>query len=116
ALLILPLVAMSLAALLFDAAWVAQASQGLALAGSALGLAMGALAWRLGYTPARLYVLAFVTVILTGAAMVMRNIGLLPWTPLTAYGTQIGASLEALFLGLALADRIRTIQAAALEA
>lgn len=116
ALLILPLAAMSPAALLFDAGWVARWSQALALAGSALGLAMGVLAWRLGYTPARLYVLAFVTVILTGAAMVMRNVGLLPWTPLTAYGTQIGASLEALFLGLALADRIRTVQAAALDA
>jgi len=46
----------------------------------------------------------------------MRNLGFLPWTPLTAYGTQIGASLEALFLGLALADRIRSVQAAALDA
>lgn len=116
ALLILPLVAMSPVALLFDAPWVARASQMLALAGSTLGLSMGILAWRLGYTPARLYVLAFVTVILTGVAMVIRNVGLLPWTPLTAYGTQIGASLEALFLGLALADRIRTIQLDALEA
>ncbi|MFP5460651.1 MAG: 7TM diverse intracellular signaling domain-containing protein [Gammaproteobacteria bacterium] len=116
ALLILPLVAMSPAAALFDATWVARTSQALALSGSALGLAMGILAWRLGYTPARLYVLAFVTVILTGVAMVMRNLGFLPWTPLTAYGTQIGASLEALFLGLALADRIRSVQAAALDA
>lgn len=116
ALLISPLVALSPAALLLDARWVAQASQALALAGCALGLTMGLLAWRRGYAPARWFVLAFLTVVVTGAAMVLRNLGVLPWTPLTAYGTQLGASLEALFLGLALAYRIRTIQAAALEA
>lgn len=104
------------AVILVDARWVALLSQALAMIACALGVAMGITAWRAGYRPARWYLLAFATIMVTGAAMVMRNFGLLPRNPLTAYGTQIGAALEVLFLGVALSERLREMVRDALTA
>lgn len=106
----LPLLASGLAALVFRGLWVGQLAQALALGGCAVGLAMGVLAARAGYTPARWYLLAVATLVASGTAMVLRNQGLLPWNTLTANGTQIGAALEALLLGLALSERLRGMQ------
>lgn len=101
------LLALTPAVIVIDARWVALLSQAIAMIACGLGVAMGITAWRSGYQPARWYLLAFATVMLTGAAMVLRNFGVLPRNALTAYGTQIGAGLEVLFLGVALSERLR---------
>lgn len=114
--LIVLLVLTSPAALVFEGKWVPLASQALSAVGCVVAIAMGIVALRGGYEPARWYLLAFMTIFVTGMAMVLRNLGLLPWVPLTAYGTQIGAALEALFLGLALSQRVRTMYREAMAA
>ena len=114
--LIVALLAVIPAAFFLSENAVASVTQALAVLCILLGLGMGIGALRRGYSPARWYMLAYVSIALTGVAMVLRNLGALPWSTLTAYGTQLGAAFEAVFLGLALAGRIRRAQAEALEA
>ena len=85
-------------------------SQACGLIASVTAFALGVIALRSGFAPARWYLLSFAAILTSSVAMVCRNFGLLSWSTFTAYGTQIGAGVEVLFLGLALADRIRMMQ------
>lgn len=106
------LVSLLLSALVFfvESRTMSMIAQSVALCGCTLAMVTGWLALRRGYAPARWFLLAFGLVLATGIAMVLRNFGLLPRNTLTAYGTQLAAGIEVLFFGLALADRVRTLQ------
>lgn len=69
-------------------------------------LLCGIISWRSGYTPARFYVIGWVTFLIGAVLYSLRTFAVLPSTFLTEYGVQIGAVAEVVLLSLALADRI----------
>jgi len=88
-----------------------------------LMLGCGIDCWRRGISGARLFVLAWVSLLMGGVLMALRNFGLLPTHFITLHGMQVGSALEMLLLSFALADRFDKLkrerasaQAAALSA
>lgn len=65
---------------------------------------------RLGYKPARLFLLAWSMFLLGTAVFVALAFGLLPKTFLTEYGVQIGSALEMLLLSVALGYRYAALR------
>lgn len=59
-----------------------------------------------GYKPARLYILAFTTIILGAVIYSFKNLGLVPSNFFTENTLQIGSALESLLLSFAVADKI----------
>lgn len=70
----------------------------------------GILSFALGYRSARYYMLAWMTLLLGGIILALRNAGFLPSNPLTEYSAFLGTSLEVILLSLGLADRINDLQ------
>lgn len=73
---------------------------------SALTVWVGLLSWRRGNPSARIFLLAWVLLLISAAAMGLCTLDLVPTNILTLYGMQIGSALEMLLLSFALADRI----------
>jgi len=74
-------------------------------------LALWIVGWnslRKGNPAARYFLIAWTTLIIGGLAYSLKSWGLVPSNLLTEHGWQIGAAVEAIFLSLAIADRIST--------
>ncbi len=65
---------------------------------------------RLGFHPARYYLLAWSVFLLGVILFVSRGFGILPASFITEYTLTIGAAVGAILLSFALADRIRILQ------
>lgn len=63
---------------------------------------------RKGNPAARYFLIAWTTLIIGGLAYSLKSWGLVPSNLLTEHGWQIGAAIEAIFLSLAIANRIST--------
>ncbi len=63
-------------------------------------------AWQ-GYKPARLYVMAWSCVLLSGVVLAADKYGLIPTSTLTMAALQVGSALQILLLSFALADRVQ---------
>lgn len=75
------------------------------------GLVMWLVGWnslRKGNPAARYFLIAWSMVIVGGLAYSLKSWGLLPSNLFTEHSWQIGAAIEAIFLSLAIADRIRS--------
>lgn len=78
---------------------------------------------KMGYRPARFFLLAWSIFLIGVAIYVMKDIGVLPFNNFTLYTMPIGSAIEVVLLSFALADRINILkkekeqsQAEALEA
>lgn len=76
-------------------------------------IAVGFVAHRRGVVTARLYLFAWSAFLLGSVISALRSLGLLPTNPLTIYLHQVGSVIEFLVLSLALAERIKRLQAEA---
>jgi diguanylate cyclase (GGDEF)-like protein len=76
-----------------------------------LSMVAGVLCWRMGYRPARFYVLAFVMLIFPAAVILPANLGLMSDVVDNAeLLTLLGGTLDAMLLAFALADKIKLLQ------
>jgi len=73
---------------------------------SGLAVWVGLISWRRGNPSARIFLLAWVLLLISAAAMGLRTLDLIPTNIFTLYGMQLGSALEMLLLSFALADRI----------
>lgn len=81
-----------------------------AMFGPVFMLAAGIKCWIQGMVTARYYTIAW-SVFLVGAIVFnLRNMGILPSTPIIDYSPHIGSAIEVVFLSLALGDRINVIR------
>lgn len=83
---------------------------------SGLTIAAGFHVLRNGYRPARYYLLAQIPLVGGGLLYVGGNFGILPPSPLTMFGFQMGAGLGAVMIALALAGKLRALQKDQLQA
>ena len=79
-------------------------------------LAAGIICWAKGITSARYYTVGWATFLLGAVFFNLRNVGVLPSVFFTDFSPHIGSAIEVVFLSLALADRIRSIEKAKLAA
>ncbi len=63
-----------------------------------------------GVPGAKVFVLAFVVLMVSGLLMALRNFGLVPTNFVTLHGIQIGSGLEMLLLSFALAERFNQMK------
>lgn len=70
-------------------------------------LAAGLTSWRGGYRPAKFFTAAWIVFILGMLTFVLKTAGIFPTNFATQYAMQIGSALEAIFLTVALGDRLR---------
>ena len=68
-------------------------------------------AWAKGNKAARFFAIAWLPFLLGGALIMMRNLGMVPTNNLTSNGIILGATVQVVFLSLALGDRYRLIKA-----
>ncbi len=66
--------------------------------------------FKIGYRPARFYLLAWSLLIISILMFAARGIGLLPTNFIISHGVEIGSSIEIILLSLALADRINILK------
>jgi len=59
------------------------------------------------FKPARFFLLAFVVLVISVAAFILRNFGLAPSHFLTDYSLQIGSSIEVILLSFAVVDKFK---------
>ena len=67
-------------------------------------------AWRNGFKPALLFMIAWALFIVGVASFALTSGGSIPFTFLTFNGFQIGTGIAAILLSLSLSDRIRTLR------
>ncbi|HEX6737663.1 MAG TPA: diguanylate cyclase, partial [Vicinamibacteria bacterium] len=73
-------------------------------------VAAGVVAWRQGYAPARIYLLACGALIVGVVGLILAYLGVLGRTFITIYGVQIGSAAEVVLLAFALGDRINRLR------
>jgi two-component system, sensor histidine kinase LadS len=73
-------------------------------------VAAGLAAWRKGFGPARIYLLAWSALLAGVLAYTLTYLGVLRESFLSLYGVQIGSAAEVLLLAFALADRINVLR------
>lgn len=61
---------------------------------------------RLGYRPAKFFLLAWTALLVGATIFVLKDFGVLPYTNLTASTLELGSALEVVLLSFALADKI----------
>ena len=83
---------------------------GLAGVGIVGSLVATAFVARRGYQPARFFLMAWGAMLLGAVTLILRNFQVLPVSPITTYGLQIGIALGVLLLSFSLASRIRTMK------
>ncbi|GAA3946290.1 diguanylate cyclase [Allohahella marinimesophila] len=66
--------------------------------------------WHRGYKPARLYSLAFASLLLGSALLILNKFGLIPLNFMTENGQQIGSLVKLVLLSFALAYRIKVLR------
>ncbi len=66
-------------------------------------------AYRKGFTPARYYLIAWISFIAGVLVIALKNAGVVPSSPLTANSLYIGAILEVLLLSIALGEKIKLL-------
>ncbi len=81
------------------------------MAGFMLSIYAAVVYYRRGYQPARLYLLSWLVLIIGTFLILLKFMGAIRTNFLSEYGVQIGSAMEAVLLALALADRIRLLQA-----
>ncbi len=103
---------LSLAAamLLFPSRIVIEATAMLILVGVFIGLIAPVDAFRAGYRPALLFILAWVPLLISGLVLILRFTGLAPDTFLTQYFMHGGMAIQSLFFSLALVERIDALR------
>ncbi|MCW3105490.1 MAG: serine phosphatase RsbU, regulator of sigma subunit [Bacteroidetes bacterium] len=80
--------------------------QVLSLITSILMFVTGIKSYRLGFAPARYYLLAWSAFLLGVVVYILKDLNVIAYTPLTSNAIQIGSAFEITLLSLALADRI----------
>ena len=73
-------------------------------------LIIGIRLWRMGYTPARLFTIAWLTFIAGSISGNISSLGLLPGNSWILHGYQLGSILDVVLLSLALGERIKGLQ------
>lgn len=68
------------------------------------------LVWRKGYRPALLFLIAFMILVLSVFAFILKNFGVIPSNFVTDYGFQIGSAAEVLLFSLGIIIRFRNVQ------
>jgi len=66
----------------------------------------GAYCWKKGYQAARIYLAAWLTLLLGALLYSLKTLGIVPSNMVTNYSVTIGSTLEVMLLSLALGDRI----------
>ena len=108
---LLSMVALTTLLRLLDVPGLERIFYGLTLLGFVSLLALGLQTYRKGYRPARYYLLAWSFYIAGTMTSVLALLDVISFSTIwVIYGYQIGASLEAALLTLALADRLQTYQ------
>ena len=74
-------------------------------------LVAGAIRLGQGNKEARYFMLAWLIFLVGGVMYALKFTGLIPHTPFTEHSLQVGSAIEMVLLSLALADRIRSLQA-----
>lgn len=77
---------------------------------SIAALITGAICLRAGFRPARFFMLAWTTLLLSTVVFVLKIAGILPAVFLVEKSIQIGSAIEVVLLSLALADRINELK------
>lgn len=62
--------------------------------------------WINGYKDTRFFLLGWVLFVLCASVLALMFLGVLPWNDFTRHSVQIGSTLEAVLISLALADRV----------
>jgi len=83
---------------------------------SILMFVTGIKSYRLGFAPARYYLLAWSVFLIGVIVYILKDLNLIAYTPLTSNAIQIGSALEITLLSLALADRINVYRKETQEA
>lgn len=78
------------------------------LAGTLILISAGTQAWYVGYKPARIYLIAWITVLVGAFVYALKTLGIVPNTVLTEYAVTIGSATEIILLSIALGDRVNT--------
>ncbi|MDB4974748.1 MAG: hypothetical protein JWN48_3089 [Myxococcaceae bacterium] len=65
---------------------------------------------RRNYRPAKFYAIAWLALLAGMFCYLLKTVGILPSTPITEWGIQVGAALEVVLLSFALADRITVMR------
>ena len=81
-------------------------SQATAFAAAFYFFTIGVLVYRWGYVPARYYLAGWTILILGVLIFLSKDMGWLPYNPLTFNSLKIGTAAEAVFMAFALADRV----------
>jgi diguanylate cyclase (GGDEF)-like protein len=102
--------ALALASLFLPYAWVIQPSSAAMVISPLLLLALTARLWWRGVHEARFFLAAVSGLVLGIMAVSLHTFGVLPSNLWTTHGAQFGSMLEAVFLSLALADRVRLMR------
>lgn len=76
--------------------------------GTVVLIAAGIQAWYVGYKPARIYLIAWFTMLFGSFLYSLKTLGLVPNTIFTNYAVTIGSAVEIILLSFALGDRINT--------
>lgn len=79
-------------------------------AGGLLLIIISALIGKKGYRAAYYYVVSWIFFLLGMIVLVLRNVGMLPYTNTTTYFSYFGSAVEVILLSIALADRINTLR------
>jgi signal transduction histidine kinase len=66
---------------------------------------------KIGYRPARFFLIAWFMFLIGIVLFTMKDLGLLPYNLITNYTMPIGVTLETILLSLAIADRINSLRA-----
>jgi two-component system, sensor histidine kinase LadS len=103
-------VAMLLVGLFAPLRFGMQAMSAGTMVGCLLMLGCGIWCWTRDVPGARLFVLAWMVILVGGLLMALRNFGLLPTNFITMHAMQVGSALEMLLLSFALADRFNHIK------
>ncbi len=69
-------------------------------------LLAGIFCWNRGFTAARYYLLAWISLVIGVVIFLLKAVDLLPSVFITDYGVQIGSAIEVIFLSLSLTDRL----------
>lgn len=74
-------------------------------------LAVAIIIARMGYRPAKFFIIAWIPLIIGIIIYVMKDVGILSYSTLTNYSIAIGSALEIILLSFALADKINILEA-----
>lgn len=86
------------------------AINGLTLMLNLLIIPVAVYSWRQRFKPARFFLSAFVVLIFSVFAFVLRNFGILPSTFMTDYALQVGSALEVVLLSFAVVDKFKSFR------